>query len=301
MHPTAIAKTTPTPRPPLVQGGPRTWDEETKYRSPYDGCVPLEAPPAVVADAWRRIGRFHALMDTAAGPFRLNRGVTALRLSLASASAPLRSFVSLDLARAYLRQQRFGEAARVLLPVLASPDPSDPGLTVRAAQLLASSLTYLDMEGPPESEPSTGDWPDPADAIVNPELLAQKMRIVVDRTDAPELAPAAPTTAPLVLRWLSWELMVAGHPEGARLAARKFLDRFPNHRDAPAAQWQELAALQMLPGPHKPGAPAALEATKLVEEARARLRRYVGDTPWTQANKDDPEALDRAATFAQKK
>jgi Flp pilus assembly protein TadD len=242
MHPTAIGKTTPVKAPPHIAGGPRMWDEETQYRSPYEACAPLDAAPGVVADAWRRIGLFHATMDANAGPFRLNRAATALRRSLASASGPVRSFVALDLARVYLRQQRFGEAARVLLPLLASANVEDPELTVRAAQLLATSLTYLDLEGPPESAPSTGDWPDPADAIVNPAFVAEKMRVVAQRIETAELAPRDPTTLPLVLRWLSWELFVAGHLDEAARIAHTFLERFPNHRDAPVVERLERAA-----------------------------------------------------------
>jgi hypothetical protein len=307
LHPAPVARSTPSAHPALVPGGPRTWEEETTYRSPYEGCQSLDAPPSVVSRSWRRIGAHHLARDVAAGPFRSNRAATAFRRAVASAPASAsaeggeaRAFASLDLARTLLTQQRYREASRVLDAVLTSKSPPDAELTSRAAQLLATALTHFDLEGPPESEPSVGDWPDLLDTEVQPAAVARKMRVVLERVDDPALVPPDPATQALVLRALSWELLAVGLHATALAVARTFLERFPMHRDAPRLQWDALLASRMLGAMNRPGSAAAAEGARHEAEERARLSGYVGDTPWTRANRSDAEALAHAVWLSQR-
>jgi hypothetical protein len=304
VHPTPIGATKPAARKlaGLGPGGPRTWDEETKYRSPYEGCTPPSDVPAIwVADAWRDIAAFHAESDPTSGPFHDNRAATALRHALASSSVDSAPYVTFELGRVLVHQQRYGEAARVLARLGSIADVRDRELVERAAQLVATSLTYLDLEGPSESEPMV-DRPDVLDIEPNPLVAEKKLQVVVDRIDRPELVPQNETFTPLVLHWMAWELQACAMNRAAIAAQQKFLSRFPNHRDAPLVQWEQTETYTMMSLYYRPGSPEIAEPARLAGEARARLSsEYVGSTPWTDANRNDPEALQRAVDLARAK
>jgi hypothetical protein len=127
------------------------------------------------------------------------------------------------------------------------------------------------------------------------------MQIVARRLDDASLVPNDPPTHALVMRWVSWELHALALYQPAAAVARTFLERFPMHRDAPVVQWEEIVALGALASSRRPHSPEAIERAKAEAEARARLTGYVGDTPWTQANKADDEALQHAAALAQRR
>lgn len=303
VHTTPIALTKPAQRKPVLVApgslGPRSWDEETKYRSPYDGCTPpADVPAAWVVDAWRDIASFHAEHDVQGGAFHDNRAATALRFALASATGDSAAFVALELGRVLIHQQRYAEALRVLGRL--SPLSGDRELIERAAQLVATSLTYVDLEGPGESEPMV-DRLDVLDMDPNPLVAEKKLQVVEGRADQPELVPQNATFTPPVLHWLAWELATLGMNHPAVAVQRKFLVRFPNHRDAPLVQWEQAETYATMALYYRTGAPEAAEPTRLAGEARARLAQYVGNTAWTEANRNDTEALRRAADLARAK
>jgi hypothetical protein len=179
-------------------------------------------------------------------------------------------------------------------------DERDRELAERAAQLLATSLTYVDLEGPAETEPMV-DRPDPMDFEPNPLVAEKKLQVVVDRVDRAELVPQNETFTPLVTHWLAWELQTSGMNRPALAAQQKFLARFPNHRDAPLVQWEQAETYATMSLYFKTGSPDAVEPTRLAAGARSRLAQYVGSTPWTDANRNDGEALQRAVDLARAK
>jgi hypothetical protein len=306
VHPTPLSATRPAQRKPPPGGapGPRTWDEETSYRSPYDRCT---APPAVpvrwVVDAWRSIAAYHAVVDRAAGPFHDNRAATALRLALAAAgtnrdAAGAVPFAVLELGRVLVYQQRYGEAVRVLARIAAPP--GDRELLERAAQLVATSLTYVDLEGPGENEPMI-ERPDVLDVEVNASVAERKIGVVVERASRPELVPQNETFTPLVMHWMAWELGVIGVNRPAVALAEQFLTRYPRHRDAPLVQWEQAETYTMMSNYFRAGAPEAIEPKRLAAEARARLAQYGPGSAWAEANRTDAEALERAVVLARPK
>lgn len=301
VHSTPISLTKPAQRKVIAPKpvGPRTWDEETKYRSPYEGCAaPPDVPAGYVVDAWRGLAAYHAEHDPAGGPFRDNRRVTALRLAVRSARGEVGTFATLELGRALVRQQRFGEAARVL-GRLASP-LADRDLTERAAQLVAASLAFVDLEGPDESEPFI-ERADVLDTETSSVVVERKMSVVVERLERPELVPQNDTFTPLVARWLAFELGQVDVHRPAIATQQRFLTRFPNHRDAPVVQWEQARTYELMSSSLRAGTPEAVDMKRNVSEARARLTRYVGTTPWTEANRNDAEALARAVQIARAK
>jgi len=171
-----------------------------------------------------------------------------------------------------VHQQRYGDAARVL-ERLASAD--DRELVERAAQLVATSLTFVDLEGPTESEP-TIDRLDLLDTEPNPIAAERRIAFVVERASLPELVPQSESFAPLVMHWMSWELGVIGMNRPSVALAEQFLTRYPRHRDAPLVQWEQAETYAMMANYFRAGAPEAVEPRRLAAEARARLAHYVG-------------------------
>jgi hypothetical protein len=294
VHNTPIGTTHPPAQSVIGTGapGPRTWDEETRYRSPYDGCAsPPDVPAPWLVDAWRGLAAYHAEGDES-GPFCDNRAATALRFALASASGEAASWISLDLGRVLVHQGRYGEAARVLARVRSRPE--DRELTTRAAQLLATSLTYFDLEGPSESEPRIGRS-DVLDTAANPRLAEAKLAVVLERAD---LLPRSDAQTPHALYWMAWELEEIGMNHLAVALLERFLTRYPDHRDAPLVRWEHAETHARMAAYVRAATPESLEAARLAAESRARMAAYVGHTPWTEANASDLEALARAVELA---
>ena len=103
------------------------------------------------------------------------------------------------------------------------------------------------------------------------------------------------------MHWMSWELGVIGMNRPSVALAEQFLTRYPRHRDAPLVQWEQAETYAMMANYFRAGAPEAVEPRRLAAEARARLAHYVGSTPWTEANRNDAEALQRAVDLARPK
>jgi len=299
VHPTPIVKGAAHPRFTAVAGGPERWYDETEYRSPYDGCVPAPgAEHAWLAEAWRAIGRFHEERDRGGGPFVLARAATAYARSLAEAPSP---YVRLALGRVLYRWQRYHEAARVLRPLLdeleGASDPARTTLRERASQIFGSALTYFDFEGPAADEPAI-DHADVIDTEPNPKRAEAKLAVVLERLADPALVPTAASYTPWVFEWGGWDLSQAGMYGIARQSFDVFLARWPLHRDAPVVAWERYDALSRIAGGFRPGTADAVKATKVATDAHAELARYVGKTPWTQANAGDAAALTRAEALA---
>ena len=72
------------------------------------------------------------------------------------------------------------------------------------------------------------------------------------------------------------------------------LQKFPLDRDAPELQNRVADLYDEMAEQAPAGSPLREEATAHALAARTELARYVGDTDWVRANKDDPEALQTA-------
>jgi hypothetical protein len=272
--------------------------KDVRYVSPYEGCVPLAgAPRELVGEAWDALGRFHEERDTAAGPFALDRAVTAYERSLTEGEPS--PYVRLALGRVELRAHRPRAALSALRPIL-SREPADRAgeeLRLRAAQLAASALTYFDLEGAPADAPVT-DWPDLIDTEPQPAIVEQKLAVVFTRLEDPNLVPVEGSSAPLVGFWTAWELSQLALGGLASRGFSRFLSRWPLHRDAPLAAWEHARALEVVSYGLRPQTPAWTAQTKLVQEAKARLADYGPGSRWAAANASDAEALARAAQLA---
>ncbi len=122
--------------------------------------------------------------------------------------------------------------------------------------------------------------------------------VVVERASRPDLVPQNDSFTPLVMHWMSWELAMLAMNRPSVALAEQFLSRYPLHRDAPLVQWEQAETYALISNYFRAGAPEAIEPKRLAAEARARLTQYVGSTPWTEQNRNDAEAIQRAIILA---
>jgi len=125
-------------------------------------------------------------------------------------------------------------------------------------------------------------------------VAEDKMRIAIERVQDPKLVPQDKKWTVEIYKALAREFIEITQNRNAIAMLELTLQKFPMDRDAPMMQnkvaelYDELARLS------PDGSAAREEYSAKALEARTRLASYVGTTPWTDANRDDPEALQRA-------
>jgi tetratricopeptide (TPR) repeat protein len=291
---------------------PQSSDEETVYRPIYtEACVPIpQTPepgkePRYLTEVWWQIGDHHfEQLDPKGGPFNFNRGRTAYQLSMKQVKDRSKNVVygvsMYKLAWTYFKQQRYEAAVKQFVELLNYTDEreketGDPGADFRkeAFDYIAGSLTYGDFQGPAEDEPFIFRQ-DIIDTETNPTIAEQKMRVGIDRVQDPMLVPQDKKWTIEVYKSLAREYQEIPQRANATLVLELILQKWPMHRDAPIIQ-DEIART------YDERAKYAVDGTSEKEtyaakalEARTKLAQYIGNTPWVDANKDDPEAIQTA-------
>lgn len=297
---------------------PMDEDEETVYRNIYpDDCKPIPqktepgAEPRYIAEVWWQIGEHHfELGDVKGRPFNYNRAVSAYRQSMKTVQDKVRKPVyavsMYKLAWTYFKQQRYKAAVQEFVELLKHTDEmekltGDTGADFRkeAADYIAGSLTYVDFDGPGEDEPFI-IRPDPVlDSGKPPSEQERLMRIGFERVQDEKIVPQDRKWTIEIYRALAKEYHELGQFGNETLVLEAILKKWPLHRDAPVIQDELAKVYDRRTELAQPGSPeAALYASKALE-ARTGLADYVvsddGATkPWVEANKDDPEAIQRA-------
>jgi hypothetical protein len=280
--------------------GPRTFDEETSYRTPFHGC--LNAYP----ESWYAIARLQLRSSPTGlpeddGPFYLARAVDALRRAIAASDAdpergarsptPGAPYFRLLLARILFDTQRYGAASRELVALLGTPEvPAD--VAARAKQLLGCALTEYDLDDPPESDPDI-TRPEIFDTEVSPRSLDIKLRGVLDRLSNPAYLPQDRAWTPDVVRWAARELLNFSIFDSTVFTTSLFLAHWPLHRDVPRVVQIELEAdnQRVLASLSKHRADALAQIAALKPRVLALFDQA---SAWTAANRGDADAM-RAA------
>lgn len=281
---------------------------ETVYRDPYpDSCegiaqkVEEGEEPRYVAEVWWQIGNWHFdQIDPHGGPYNLNRAASAYRQSMKLTRPPLYGVSMYKLAWTYFKQQRYETAVRELVRLLEYTDErervtGDPGTDFRseAYTYIAASLTYSDFQGPGPDEPYILRN-DVLDLEPNPAIAEQKMRIAIERVQDPTLIPQDRKWTVDVYKGLITEYREVNQWRNAIEVSELILRKWPMYRDAPAIQ-NEIAEIhdELMRMSRAGTAEGEYHASRALE-ARTRLAAYVGNTPWVDANRDDPEAIQTA-------
>ncbi len=283
-------------------------EEELTYVSPYEGCIPVpqNTPPGedprYLAEVWWQLGNYHFdQIDPAGGPYNLNRAVSAYDRALEYQKPPIYGVALYKRAWSYFKQQRYRTAVDEFVNLLRYADEQeartgDPGADFRAEAYtyIAGSLTYVDFEGPPPEHPYI-PRSDVLDTETDPLLAEQKMAIAIERVQDPKLIPQDQKWTVEIYKSLAQEFIEITQNRNAVAMLELTLKKFPLNRDAPVMQNKVADLYDELSRLAPDGSAAKMEYASKALDARTRLAIYVGaNTPWVEANKDDPEALQTA-------
>jgi tetratricopeptide (TPR) repeat protein len=286
--------------------------EETSYREIYpDSCEPIpqktEAGQEIryVAEIWWRLGDFHFdQFDTEGGPYNYNRSVSAYRQSMKIAKDKIRNIVygvsMYKLAWAYFKQQRYEAGVRAFVDLLHYTDErqkvtGDPGADFRkeAYDYIAGSLSYVDFKGPSEDEPYIVR-DDVLDTENNAAVAEQKMAVGIDRVQDDKLIPQDKPWTIEIYKSLAYEYREINQLENASTTLELMLKKWPLHRDAPVIQDELVKVYDKRASLARDGSEEKRKFQTKALQARTELTKYIGTTEWVNANKDDPEAIQRA-------
>ena len=278
------------------------------YLTPFpDDCqaIPQQTPqgaePRYIAEVWWLIGDYYFNeLDPGGGPYNYNRAETGYQQSLKYKKPPVHGVAMYKLAWTYFKQQRYETSVRQFVDLLRYTDEQekltgDPGTDFRqeAYTYVAGSLTYLDFTGPGAEEPYI-PRNDVLDLETDPRIAEQKMRIAIDRVQDPKLIPQDQKWTVEIYKALATEFKELNQYRNTVEVDELLLKKWPLHRDAPIAQNQIAEIYDTLTQQSREGTPEHAQNAAKALEARTKLAQYVGVTPWTEANKDDPEALQTA-------
>ena len=286
-------------------------DEELAFRDPYANCemVPQHLEPGVepgyVAEVWWQIGNYHFdQVDPAGGPYNLNRAVSAYQHALAGASSVIEGVATYRLAWTFFKQQRYHRSVKEFVRLLHYADKQeeetgDPGADYRseAYTYIAGALTYVDFEGPPAHHPYIPRH-DVLDLETDPLVAEQKMAVAIQRVQDPRIVPQDQKWTVEIYKALAQEFIEITQHRNAIATLELTLDKFPLDRDAPAVQNKVAELYEKLARLAPEGSAAKEEYTRRALSPLFELKNYVGNTEWTRANKDNPEALNDAAVVA---
>lgn len=292
----------PAPQTALLE------DDELRFKDPYpESCepvhqkVPPDEEPKYLAEVWWQIGNFHFdQLATSGGPYELNRAVRSYEHSMKYKKPPLYGVAMYKRAWSYFKQQRYKIAIRTFVDLLRYADEQqaktgDPGADFRqeAYTYIAGSLTYVDLEGPPEDHPNI-PRNDVLDVETNPVVAEDKMRVAIDRVQDPALIPQDQKWTVEIYKALAEEFMEISQNRNAIALMDLTLKKFPMDREAPKMQSKVAELYDQLARLAPESSAVRLEYNAKALEARTKLAAFVGATPWTAANHDDPEALQAA-------
>ncbi|MRG93229.1 tetratricopeptide repeat protein [Polyangium spumosum] len=293
--------TEPEPEAPAIE-------DELVFVNPYpDGCKPIPqkvvegAEPRYLAEVWWLIGDYHFNeVDPGGGPFTLNRAEVAYARSLQYKKPPVYGVAMYKLAWTYFKQLRYETSVRQFVKLLDYTDEQekltgDPGTDFRgeAYTYMAGALTFLDFTGPAADEPFV-PRSDILDLEQDPRIREQKMRIAIDRVQNASLIPQDRKWTVDVYKALAAEFKELNQYRNTVEVSELILKKWPMHRDAPVMQAQIADIYDTLAGQSREGTAERAENSAKALEARTKLANYVGKTPWVEANKDDPEAIQTA-------
>jgi tetratricopeptide (TPR) repeat protein len=213
---------------------------------------------------------------------------------------PVHGVAMYKLAWTYFKQQRYETSVRAFVDLLKYTDEQekltgDPGTDFRAEAYtyIAGSLTYLDFAGPGADEPYV-PRNDVLDIETDPRQAEVKMHIAIDRVQDPKLIPQDQKWTVEIYKALANEFKDLNQYRNTIEVGELTLKKWPMHRDAPVVQNQIADIYDTMTAQSREGTAERAQNSAKALEARTKLAQYVGMTPWVEANKDDPEAIQTA-------
>ena len=295
----------------LKRGGP-----DTTYVDPYADCQAVPQPsllpgedPKYVPEIWWQIGNWEFdqqdqgggyVREEPSAVYDYNRAATAYSLSLRYKKPPIYGVALYKYAWTLFKQQRYETATREFVHLLLYTDQiqketGDPGADFRgeAYTYIADSLTNLDFKGPDASEPYIAR-PDIIDTEPRAEIAEQKLHVAIDRVRDPSIIPQDKPWTIEIYKALANEFRSLNQFHNAIEIYQTILKTWPMDPTAPDVQNQVAETYDQLNLTLRAGTPEHDQNAAKALEARTFLASYIGTTAWTDANKENPTALQNA-------
>jgi len=301
-------------RPEALKKGPKA---DTTFDDPYPSdCASISQPdvlpgekPKYVAEIWWRIGDWEfdqddmgggVVTDEPSAVWDYNRAASAYQHAMKIDRKSVIYGVALyKYAWTLFKQQRYEQAVHEFVHLLNYTDErqketGDPGADFRseAYTYIAGSLDNYDFTGPGPDDPFIAR-PDILDTAKSPAEAEQKLHVAIDRVQDPRLIPQDKPWTIEIYRALALEFRAINQYKNALAVYQLTLDKWPMDPSAPETQNAIAEVYELLVRQTKIGDERRQYEAKVLD-AQTALAKYIGDTPWVDANKDDPEALQKA-------
>jgi tetratricopeptide (TPR) repeat protein len=296
----------------LKKGGP-----DTTYIDPYPAdCTPVAQPdlqpgedPAYVAESWWEIGLWEfqqldlgggAVKNEPAAVYDYNRAASAFVHSLQFHQKKQINEVALyNYAWTLFKQQRYQDAVKTFVQLLFFTEEvqketgeSGADLSKEAYQYISASLANVDFVGPGPLEPFI-QRPDIVDEA-DPAKAEIKLHVAIDRLRDASVIPQDKSWTINIYRSLAEDFVGLNEYNNAIEVYQDMLKKWPMDPTAPDTQNAIAETYDQQNVEKRVGTPEhdAIAAKSL--EARTALANYIGNTPWVDANKENPEAIANA-------
>ncbi len=228
-----------------------------------------------------------------------NRAASAYTQAMQYKKPPLYGVALYKYAWTLFKQQRYEAAVHEFVHLLNYTDEQqkltgDPGADFRqeAYTYVAGSLDNYDFVGPGPDDPYVAR-PDVLDTAKSPADAEAKLRVALERVQDPRLVPQDKAWTIEVYKALALEFRTINQYKNALATYQMMLDKWPMDASAPDTQNSVAEVYELLTRQTKVG-DERRDYERKVLESRTALAKYIGDTPWVDANKENPAALQRA-------
>ena len=265
--------------------------------------------PKYVAEVWWQIGNWEfdqldlragVVRDEPNAVFAFNRAASAYQHALQFRKPPLYGVSLYKYAWTLFKQQRYSAATAEFVRLLLYTDEQqkltgDPGADFRneAYTYIAGSLTVIDFKGPDPEDPYI-QRPDIIDTEPRPEVAEQKLRVALDRVKDPALIPQDKAWTIEIYKSLAQEFRSLNQFKNAVETYELILSKWPMDPTAPDVQNAIAETYDQMAITKRPGTPEHDAISGKALEARTKLANYIGNTPWVDANKENPAAIQNA-------
>ena len=265
--------------------------------------------PKYVAEVWWQIGNWEFdQLDFGSGVTKedpgsvwgYNRAASAYDEAMKFKKPPLFGVSLYKYAWTLFKQQRYEAATKEFVHLLEYSDEQqkitgDTGADFRneAYTYIAGSLTNVDFKGPEEWEPYI-QRPDILDTEPKPEVAEKKLHVAIDRVKDPKIIPQDKPWTIEIYRGLALEYRSLNMFANAVETYELMLQKWPMDPTAPDTQNAIAETYDQLNITKRPGTPEHDATAQKALEARTKLANYIGTTPWVEANKDNPAAIQNA-------
>ncbi len=289
------------------------------YVDPYPtDCVAMPQPdlqpgePSKVGESWWNIGNWEfdqldlgggVVKDEPGAVYDYDRAASAYQHAMTFHVYPIYGVALYKYAWTLYKQQRFADATKQFVQLLLYTDDlmkerGDPGVDFQteAYQYIAGSLAIVDFAGPGPNEPYM-QRADIFDTEPDPTKAEVKLHVAIDRVRDPALIPQDKKWTINIYRALADEFRSLGQFNNAIEIYADMLKKWPMDPTAPDTQNAMAETYDQQNITKRVNTPEHDAIAAKALEARTALANYIGNTPWVDANKDNPEAIERAETL----